>query len=157
MKIGNELCHNVHGSRRQEKLPNLPCISIFSHAKHPHHFLPVNGRYLSETTSLLQHLFCHPNDYYSSPLYHHLLISCKATSIASLSLAIRYVTRYWQPAATRSFWAAYHFWQLGQLTSAVVPTLPCHQEKRNFQGVFLFFEYWTIWTTILTANSGNIT
>lgn len=57
---------------------------------------------------------------------HHSIttsISCKATSITSLSLASGYVTWYWQPAATRSFWAAYNFWKLDQLTSAVVTSL----------------------------------
>lgn len=112
--------------------------SVFFHVPNIHViFLPVNGRCWSETTSRLQHLFCHANDYYSSPLYHHLSISCEATSITSLSLAIRYVTWYWQPAATHSFWAAYNFWQSGQLTFAVIPILPCHQEK-NFQGFFVF-------------------
>lgn len=57
---------------KDKKLPNLPHISVLSCAKHAHHFLPVNDRCWSETTRLLQHLFCHANDYYSSPLYHHL-------------------------------------------------------------------------------------
>lgn len=39
-------------------------------ALHAHNLLPAKGRYRSEATSL-QHLFCHTNDYYSSPLYHH--------------------------------------------------------------------------------------
>lgn len=73
---------------------------------------------------------------------HHSIttsISCKATSITSLSLASRYVTWYWQPAATRSFWAAYNFWKLDQLTSAVVPTLLCHQDKKTSKFSFGFF------------------
>lgn len=145
MKIGNDLRHSVH-ERGRQKMPNLPHISVLSCAKHACNFLPVNDRYWSETTSLLQHLFCHANDYYSSPLYHHLRSA--ARPLVSLPILLLSGMRH----GTDNQLQHIHFGLLAisrsssRLLLQWYPPYCVIGRKKTSKILVLFFEYWAIST-----------